>query len=145
MCENIIKLSKKYFIIITPNRLHPLEFHTKIPLIHWMPKKIHRKILKFLGFNLINISDLERWWSRCIGTIILALNIGLALDTNIEQPLYTAGSLVTVSTLTLFNLHQVVMRPYKSISNKQVLMSWLPNLLMSGIVIGVLASGLLYV
>ena len=99
----------------------------------------------FLGFNLINISDLERWWSRCIGTIILALNIGLALDTNIEQPLYTAGSLVTVSKLTLFNLHQVVMRPYKSISNKQVLMSWLPNLLMSGIVIGVLASGLLYV
>ena len=54
MCENIIKLSKKYFIIITPNRLHPLEFHTKIPLIHWMPKKIHRKILKFLGFNFLS-------------------------------------------------------------------------------------------
>ena len=38
MCQNIIKLSKRYFIIITPNRLHPLEFHTKIPLIHWLPK-----------------------------------------------------------------------------------------------------------
>ena len=38
MCKNIIKLSKKYFVIITPNRLHPMEFHTKIPFIHWMPK-----------------------------------------------------------------------------------------------------------
>lgn len=54
MCENIIKLSKKYFIIITPNRLHPLEFHTKIPLIHWMPKKLHRKILKFFKFDFFS-------------------------------------------------------------------------------------------
>ena len=54
MCENMIKLSKKYFIIITPNRLHPLEFHTKIPLLHWMPKKLHRKILKFFGFYFLS-------------------------------------------------------------------------------------------
>ena len=51
MCKNIINLSRKYFIIITPNRYHPLEFHTKIPLIHWLPKKIHRMILKFIGLN----------------------------------------------------------------------------------------------
>ncbi len=54
MFQNIIKLAKKYFIIITPNRLHPLEFHTKIPLIHWMPKKIHRKILKFFGYDFLS-------------------------------------------------------------------------------------------
>jgi len=98
-----------------------------------------------LGFNILNTSDLEKWWARCIGTVILALNLGVLVDTNIEQPLYTAGSLVTISTLTLFNLHQVVMRPYKSISSKQVLLSWLPNLLMSGAVVGVLTSALLYV
>ena len=51
MCSNIINLSKKYFIIITPNRLHPLEFHTKIPFIHWLPKKIHRRVLIFLGLS----------------------------------------------------------------------------------------------
>ena len=98
-----------------------------------------------LGFNILNTSDLEKWWARCIGTVILALNLGVLVDTNIEQPLYTAGSLVTISTLTLFNLHQVVMRPYKSISSKQVLLSWLPNLLISGAVVGVLTSALLYV
>ena len=50
MVSNMIKLSKKMVIISTPYRYHPLEFHTKIPFIHWLPKKIHRKILK--KFNL---------------------------------------------------------------------------------------------
>ena len=61
-----------------------------------------------LGFRLLNMSDLERWWARCIGATILSLNLGVAVDANISQPLYTAGSLVTVSTLTLLNFHQVL-------------------------------------
>lgn len=51
MCKNIINLSKKYFVITTPNRFHPIEFHTKIPFIHWLPKKLHRRILKLMGLN----------------------------------------------------------------------------------------------
>lgn len=98
-----------------------------------------------LGFKLLNMTDLERWWSRSIGTVILALNLGIAADVNIEQPLYTIGSLVIVSTLTLLNFHQVVMRPYKSISTRHILMSWIPNILMSGVVIGILISALRYV
>lgn len=100
---------------------------------------------KFMGFKLLNLTDLERWWSLCIGTTILGLNFGMLLDWNIAQPLYTAGSLTIVSTLTLLNMHQVTMRPYKSISSRHVSMSWLPNLLMSGAMAGVLASALLYV
>ena len=45
MISNIIKLTKKNFVLITPNRYHPIDFHTQIPLIHWLPKKIHRKIV----------------------------------------------------------------------------------------------------
>lgn len=37
--------------LTTPNRCHWLEFHTKLPFIHWLPKKIHRSILKFLGME----------------------------------------------------------------------------------------------
>ena len=54
MCKNIISLSKKYFVITTPNRFHPIEFHTKIPLIHWLPKKLHRRILKLMGLNFFS-------------------------------------------------------------------------------------------
>lgn len=54
MCKNIINLSKKYFVITTPNRFHPIEFHTKIPLIHWLPKKLHRRILNLMGLNFLD-------------------------------------------------------------------------------------------
>ena len=57
MVSNMIKLSKKMVIISNPYRYHPLEFHTKIPFIHWLPKKIHRKILK--NFNLTFYSKEE--------------------------------------------------------------------------------------
>ena len=68
MIDNMIKFSKKMVIISTPNRYHPLEFHTKIPFIHWLPKTIHRKILKKLNLsfyskeknlNLLSRSDLK--------------------------------------------------------------------------------------
>ena len=51
MIKNIIKITKKFFVITTPNRFYPLDFHTKIPFIHWLPKKIHRKILKIINLN----------------------------------------------------------------------------------------------
>ena len=68
MIDNMIKFSKKMVIISTPNRYHPLEFHTKIPFIHWLPKTIHRTILKNLNLsfyskeknlNLLSSSDLN--------------------------------------------------------------------------------------
>ena len=68
-----MRLSKKYFIIITPNRFHPLEFHTKIPLIHWFPKKLHRSILSLIGqkflaseenLNLLSRSDLVSFMEK---------------------------------------------------------------------------------
>ena len=67
MIENIIKLTKKIFIIVTPNRMHPIEFHSKIPFLHWLPKKLHRKVLSMFGLkylsreenlNLLKSSDL---------------------------------------------------------------------------------------
>ena len=69
MIQNIIKLIKKIFVLATPNRFYPIELHTKIPLIHWLPKSIYRSILKFLGLsfyandenlNLLSINNLKK-------------------------------------------------------------------------------------
>jgi len=66
--DNIVNLSNKYFIITTPNRYHPIEFHTKIPFIHFLPKKLYRKLLMFFGdkffskeenLNLLSKKDLK--------------------------------------------------------------------------------------
>tara|TARA_B100001027_G_C16145593_1_gene275671 strand:- start:9 stop:689 length:681 start_codon:yes stop_codon:yes gene_type:complete len=54
MIENIFKLTKKIFIITTPNRGYPVDFHTKIPFLHWLPKKVHRKILGFVGMSFFS-------------------------------------------------------------------------------------------
>lgn len=47
--QELLRVSKKGIILTTPNRNHPLEFHTGIPLLHFLPKEIHRKIYNFLG------------------------------------------------------------------------------------------------
>jgi hypothetical protein len=99
---------------------------------------------KFMGFELLQMSDLEMWWARNIGTAIIGLNLGMAVDQNIDQPLYTAGSLAVVSCLTLFNFHQLMMRPYKAISVRQIQLSWIPNLIMSAGMIAVLVAANLY-
>ena len=57
MISNIKKLSKKFFILTTPNRFHPIDFHTKLPLIHWLPKKLHRKLLNMLNLNFFAKED----------------------------------------------------------------------------------------
>jgi hypothetical protein len=35
--------------LTTPNRWHWLEFHTKLPLLHWLPRRAHRALLRGLG------------------------------------------------------------------------------------------------
>ena len=68
MIENIIGLTNKIFFITTPYRFYPIDFHTKIPIIHMLPKKIHRSILNLLkledfakeeNLNLLDITDIK--------------------------------------------------------------------------------------
>jgi predicted SAM-dependent methyltransferase len=68
ICE-CYRIAKKYVFITTPNRYYPIELHTAIPLIHWLPKEVHRKILKTIGkgffaeetnLNLLAKNDLKK-------------------------------------------------------------------------------------
>ncbi|MDR3013692.1 MAG: methyltransferase domain-containing protein [Chitinispirillales bacterium] len=51
------RVAKKYVFITTPNRYYPVEFHTLLPLIHWLPKKLHRKILKVFGNSFFALEE----------------------------------------------------------------------------------------
>ncbi|HBE81125.1 MAG TPA: SAM-dependent methyltransferase [Firmicutes bacterium] len=46
--KEIERSSQKAFIT-TPNRFFPIEVHTKIPLLHYLPRKVFNKILQFIG------------------------------------------------------------------------------------------------
>ena len=86
MIQNIISLSKKYFIITTPNRYHPIDFHTKLPILHWFPKKIHRKLLKIFkleffskeeNLNLLSKNDLNILLKTCVVSNFKIFDISL--------------------------------------------------------------------
>ena len=47
--QECVRLSKSKIFISMPNRYFPIDFHSKIPLIHMLPKNIHRRIIKFFG------------------------------------------------------------------------------------------------
>lgn len=69
LVREMFRISKESVFIQTPNRFHPIEFHTILPIIHWFPKNIHRKILKFIKYdfhskeenlNLLSVKDLKK-------------------------------------------------------------------------------------
>jgi ubiquinone/menaquinone biosynthesis C-methylase UbiE len=43
------RVARKGIFVTTPNRWFPIEFHTTLPLIHWLPATVHREI--FTIFN----------------------------------------------------------------------------------------------
>jgi ubiquinone/menaquinone biosynthesis C-methylase UbiE len=44
----ILRVSKRFFIT-TPNRWFPLELHTVLPFLHWLPQRMHQWIIRRLG------------------------------------------------------------------------------------------------
>jgi len=43
------RASRKGIFITTPNRWFPVEFHTVLPLLHWLPPARYRTILAQIG------------------------------------------------------------------------------------------------
>jgi len=67
----------KGLFITTPNRWHWLEFHTKIPLAHWLPRSMHRTLLRRWGLpfwaqeqhlRLIDRAELEAFARTALGS-----------------------------------------------------------------------------
>ena len=43
------RVSRKGVFITTPNRWFPVEFHTVLPLLHWLPPRHYRAVLRGVG------------------------------------------------------------------------------------------------
>jgi len=44
------RVSRSFFLT-TPNRWFPVEVHTFLPLVHWLPRSTHRTLLKAIGLE----------------------------------------------------------------------------------------------
>lgn len=62
------RVARKGVFLTTPNRWFPIEFHTQLPFVHWLPKQQARQVFKAVGLeffadetnlNLMSRSDLK--------------------------------------------------------------------------------------
>jgi hypothetical protein len=49
MISECLRVARKGICLTTPNRWFPIEFHTQLPLVHWLPKPWFRHLLSMLG------------------------------------------------------------------------------------------------
>ena len=74
--KECIRVSKKYVFLQTPNKFFPVEFHTKILLLHFLPPSWFRKILKVIGMNFYSdIKNLNLLSEKDLLKFIKILNV----------------------------------------------------------------------
>jgi len=63
------RVARRVVFITTPNRWFPVEFHTLLPLVHWLPKPVFRALMRAGGrgffasednLNLMTAPELRR-------------------------------------------------------------------------------------
>ncbi len=74
--KECVRVSRKIIFIQTPNRFFPIDFHTKIPLIHFFPGKIHRFLLNLFGLKFYSdINNLNLLSKKNLVEFMIKLNI----------------------------------------------------------------------
>lgn len=51
--DEILRVGKRAFVT-TPNRRHPIEFHTVTPFLHYLPPRVYRRIYAATGFDFFS-------------------------------------------------------------------------------------------
>jgi len=51
MLAECLRVARRGVCLTTPNRWFPVEFHTQLPLLHWLPPRLHRPLLRLLGYG----------------------------------------------------------------------------------------------
>jgi hypothetical protein len=47
--EESCRVTRRAVFVTTPNRWFPVEFHTVLPLVHWLPKQLFRTLMRRTG------------------------------------------------------------------------------------------------
>lgn len=47
--KECIRVARKHVFITTPNRWYPMEMHSGLPLLHWLPMSWFRRVLRMIG------------------------------------------------------------------------------------------------
>ncbi|MCW3474995.1 class I SAM-dependent methyltransferase [Limobrevibacterium gyesilva] len=73
MVAECLRVARRGVFLTTPNRWFPIEFHTQLPLVHWLPKPMCRAVFRRTGYgffadeanlNLMSARELMRIAAR---------------------------------------------------------------------------------
>jgi ubiquinone/menaquinone biosynthesis C-methylase UbiE len=80
--EELVRVARRGVFLTTPNRWFPVEFHTVLPFVHWLPKRIFRTLLRAIGKdffaleNNLNLLDRAELHTLCgaLGDCIIEID-----------------------------------------------------------------------
>src|SRR5262249_24043552 len=49
LVRELCRVARRAVFVTTPNRWFPVEFHTVLPLVHWLPKPAFRALMRATG------------------------------------------------------------------------------------------------
>lgn len=76
MLSECLRVARRGVCLTTPNRWFPVEFHTQLPLLHWLPPEVHRPLFRKMGYsffaeeanlNLLSPGDMHALWAHFPG------------------------------------------------------------------------------
>jgi len=92
LIEELTRVAKRVVFLTTPNRWFPVEVHSMLPFIHWLPKSWFRRLLRGTRFdffaleenlNLLDRKEIFRLCSRLRGASVSVESqrlLGLVID-----------------------------------------------------------------
>jgi ubiquinone/menaquinone biosynthesis C-methylase UbiE len=77
--QECCRVARKWIFLTTPNRWFPVEFHSVLPFVHWLPKKTFRALMRAIGYDFFaeesNLNLLSGREIQAIGTDIAGFEI----------------------------------------------------------------------
>lgn len=98
------RVARRGFFLTTPNRFYPIEFHTVLPLLHWLPKPLFRKVMQTAGheffaseknLNLMSISDVKKAASVALPRSEFNFNVSTVKLLGLSSNILLHGTRVT--------------------------------------------------
>jgi SAM-dependent methyltransferase len=72
LIQELLRTCRSVFLT-TPDRVFPIEVHTFLPVLHWLPKDLHRRLLRWLGRSFwASEANLNLLTRRELGQLVAA-------------------------------------------------------------------------
>ena len=85
LVSEALRVGRRVFLT-TPNRLFPLEVHTRLPFVHWLPDKVSHRLYESVGkgsareLRLLSPRDFESLFPGRVRIVNLGLTLVAIVD-----------------------------------------------------------------